>query len=210
MSNDALLQLIESGDWDSARAYVERATSIDERNSEGATAAQVAAYARQSELAARIAAKLAAPDFATSCTVGDCDAVERQLAADPTVVDRLSQDGFTPAALAAAFSQNRVLDLLLHSGADPDLRGQALGGVAPIHAAVFGGNLEGVELLLTAGAEVDLPQGGGFTALHAAAQNNHRAMVEVLLSAGASKSLPTDDGRVAREFATDPGVIALL
>ena len=210
MSAGPVIDAIKAGKWDEVREQIAASEFIDERATDGATAAQLAVYSRQKQIGIDLAAKMSDLDFPTACTVGDKAAVERHLAADPTVIDRPSLDGFTPASLAAAFSNTDVLEVLLEHGADPDLRGTALGGVAPIHAAVFGWNFAGVETLVKAGADVNLVQGGGFTALHAAAQNNNQAMIELLLAAGASTSALTDDGRSPRDFATDETVRLML
>ena len=48
--------------------------------------------------------------------------------------------------------------------------------------AVDTGYQEGVEILLNAGANVNLQDSNGYTALHAAAQNRHFKIVELLLA----------------------------
>lgn len=54
-----------------------------------------------------------------------------------------------------------ILSLLLQHGADPNIPSAM--GFTPLYAAIFGGNLEMVELLLQNGAHTKLPRGGRYS-----------------------------------------------
>lgn len=84
---------------------------------------------------------------------------------------------------AAALSRRRLLRSLLEAGANPDGAPDAYAGESPLKAAAMRGDLESVQLLLTAGAD---PEGStpGRTALMLAASAGHRDVLEALLDAG--------------------------
>lgn len=65
-------------------------------------------------------------------------------------------------------------------------------GLCPLHAAVVHGNMRGVELLLKAGASVDVTDDLGFTPLHFAALIRMPEMIKMLLSAPGIKARATN------------------
>ncbi len=64
----------------------------------------------------------------------------------------------------------------------------------PLHRAAFYGNLEQVQSLLNAGANVNAVDKYGFTPLHRAAGNGQGAVVNLLLERGADMTLATQEG----------------
>ena len=62
--------------------------------------------------------------------------------------------GETPLQLAARYSHNEIVELLIDNGADVNVKGGNLGGM-PLHHAAFEGHKEIVELLLAKGADVN-------------------------------------------------------
>ena len=67
------------------------------------------------------------------------------------------------------------------------------------------GDLEGVERLLDAGADVNYQDGGDYTALMGAASRGHNAIVERLLTAGADVHLEDEYGKTALKWAVHRG-----
>lgn len=121
-----------------------------------------------------------------------------------------SSNGYTPLGLAVFRDKAQTVELLLSYGADPriaDKEGmtpaeatqneriaailrahipeQAAGTQATLCRAARRGDLEEVERLLSAGAEVNHVLGGGYTALAAAARGGHATVVRLLLAHGA-------------------------
>jgi uncharacterized protein len=198
MDGEAFIATISAGD----RAALLDGLRVDPtlanvRGPSGESALQWAVYTGHSEFIDDLLAAGATVDFATACTIGRIEAIT-----DHAPVNLLSADGFRPIALAVAFGHNDIVRLLLQKGADPNQRSTALGGVAPIHAAVFGRNLEGLKLLVEAGANVNEAQAGGFTPLMGAAQNGDADMVRYLVEMGADIGAANDEGMTAADYAT--------
>ena len=66
------------------------------------------------------------------------------------------------------------------------------------------GHTEVVDLLLSRGAVVDLPNTNHHTSLHAACFKAHEGAVRLLLTAGASTTLDDSRGCRAMDLATEP------
>lgn len=91
--------------------------------------------------------------------------------------------------------------------AQPDLlqNTQGTNGETLLFLAAKQGNKEMVELLLTQGAEVNIPAPGGYTPLHAAAQNGQEDIILLLLKNNADINAVTDDGQSPMELAIKCG-----
>ena len=122
--------------------------------------------------------------------------------------------GHSPLSTAIAEDHIEMVDLLLHRGADPNMRGQdwpvclavknppilsrilaqlpeprAFKGV--MEMAVSANQLESVKLLIAAGVSVEDKNGGVFSPLTTALRENHRHIVKYLLTeAGADVNSP--------------------
>ena len=86
-------------------------------------------------------------------------------------------------------------------------------GNTPLNYACKRGNLEEVEALPAAGANVDAEGEMGDKPLHDTAIQGHLAVVKRLLAAGASPNMVNDYGRTPRDFAVSlnyPNVVAAI
>ncbi len=97
------------------------------------------------------------------------------------------------------------VQMLLNAGAEPDGVNdyKHFGRFEPmwhLHQAAYGGHVEVVDMLLKAGATVDLRCGEGETALFMAVYKNRTDVVRRLLEAGASSTLEVN-GKTAVEVA---------
>ncbi|MBS1715848.1 MAG: ankyrin repeat domain-containing protein [Armatimonadetes bacterium] len=200
----AFWDAVRSGDVGQvASLAAERPELVTARDEQGATALQVAVYHGRRELAAWLVSNGGVCDVYSAAAAGTLDDRFRP---DSSCIDEPSSDGFTALCLASAFAPPETVRTLLAWGADPEARSVSLGGVAPLHAAVFGRNSGAVEALLEAGATADARQQGGYTALMAAAQNGDSDCVALLLRYGADSRLKNDEGRSAADFALEAGL----
>lgn len=201
IQHKAMIDAARKGDLKGIEASAaEDPASVDAINEQGLPVVLAAAYHGHRSAVAKLIELGAKLDFWTACAVGHLDTVMRLA---PEHVAELSPDGFTPLCLAVAFGHPEATRALIEAGADPNQRSEALGGVAPIHSAVFGRNLDCLRLVLEAGAEVDAPQEGGFTALHGAAQNGDLAAAKLLVARGADPKRPSERGQTAADIAVE-------
>ena len=99
---------------------------------------------------------------------------------------------FTPLHAAAQGRHADAVRILLDAGYACDCQ-ESDGGATPLYAAAFSGCIEGVQMLLAAGADPNLSidsdamatHGGGAVPLHVAVDHNSVEMVQALLDAGA-------------------------
>jgi ankyrin repeat protein len=74
-------------------------------------------------------------------------------------------------------------------------------GDTPLHVVAWRNDLEAVEILVNAGADVNAPGDMSETPLHVALRMNSPGMVEVLLRAGARDDIRGEFGETPREMA---------
>jgi ankyrin repeat protein len=90
-----------------------------------------------------------------------------------------------------------------HANADAD-------GWTPLHWAADEGYVDVVELLITAGADVNARDNDGWTPLHVAAYKGHAAVAEVLLAVGADPNKHNAGGWTPYHFALVRGSGVLI
>ena len=78
-------------------------------------------------------------------------------------------------------------------------------GKTALRIASFHGNLDVVEVLLNADADVEIPDNDSFTPLYVASQEGHVDVVSALLAAGADVDRPQDDGATPLFVASEKG-----
>ena len=110
---------------------------------------------------------------------GDLAAVRRLLASGSAVDDKDAK-GQPPLVAAAYSGHSEVVELLLKSGADPNLSEDSE-GFTPLMSAATNGHHGAVKLLLDAGARVDETDSGGYTALLYAVGKGHQEVARILI-----------------------------
>lgn len=96
------------------------------------------------------------------------------------------------------------LAFLLQKGANPNVKDET--GMAPLHYAANIGFLDGAQLLMLRGAQVDLPNSQGETPLILAVRRRDLAMTRFLLTEGADpRKADTVTGLSARDIAERDG-----
>lgn len=113
------------------------------------------------------------------------------------------EEGFTPLHWAAQIGDGAIVDLLLRSGADPEIAD--VHGFAPLHVAVGEGRLEVASLLVRNGVDINTPcpAWDGGTCLHLACLYERVALFESLISLGADKSIRDSSGKTAMDYRLD-------
>ena len=97
-----------------------------------------------------------------------------------------------------------ILEKLLSAGANPNTQTGDDGLTALMQAAISGYE-KGTEVLLKAGADVNIQNSNGITALHCAADRGHLAVCKTLLASGAQVSVTDNDGDTPLDLALNNG-----
>ena len=109
--------------------------------------------------------------------------------------------------LASYIADVRAIRTLLDNGADVNATGIHLNADTPLHALVrdqgWDGELECIDMLLKAGANINAVCGVGGTALHIAARLGKLAIVEKLLAAGADTGFEAEEDGTALQAAVE-------
>jgi ankyrin repeat protein len=125
-------------------------------------------------------------------TAGDVDALRHLVAMLGAAAVRLDDDPEELTALhwAAACGQMAAVDYLLSPAVDADPRAARKNNFTSLHSAAMQGHAAVCEVLLRAGAGVNVqtdPQ--GYAPLHSAAFAGHLEAIRVLLAHGADRTL---------------------
>lgn len=136
-----------------------------------------------------------------ACGTGNLSKVQSMLGTMPGLANaRASNTKDSPLMRAAENGQEKIVSILLKSGADPNAADYH--GRTALISAAYIGNAEIVESLLNAGASPNaLDDRYGFTPLLNAAWKGHTSVVRLLLAAGADPNVRAKDGSTALERA---------
>jgi uncharacterized protein len=202
---DDLFRAIALGDAEAVAVVLASApAAASSRGPDGVSAILRARYLGHHDIVALI--EEAGPDLDVfdAAALGRVDHLDVLLSIDPTLAVAWSPDGFTPISLAAFFAQPAAVRILLDAGgdavADEPARNPMM--VTALHAAVAGRSLEAVELVLSAGVDVNRPQQGGVTPLHEAVRNGDAEIEAMLLARGADPTRRDDQGRTPDDLRT--------
>lgn len=202
---------IRAGDRDQVSAMLAAdRTLLAAKDEKGLGAFIAAKYSQRNDIAALLLEKGVELDIFAACMAGARERVVQLAVEDRTVVNRYSQDGWTPLHLAAFFGQPAVVEALLERGADVHARARNGTTNLPLHAAAAGRNLDAVRALVEHGADVNARQEGGFTALHSAALNGDVEMARLLIAAGAEVDARATNNQNALDLALTKGHQAMV
>lgn len=87
-----------------------------------------------------------------------------------------------------------------------DINSRSCEGDSPLHVLAWRKDNFGAELLIAAGADVNVVGDMGETPLHVALSQQNREMVQSLLRAGARVDLCSDFGQTARDKSAQVGI----
>ena len=200
------IALVRRGATTEIAEQVEHDPSIAQsRDAQGVSALLWAVYSGQTVVRDFLLSGLETLDIHEAAAVGDVPKLKTLLAADPSLARAVSNDGWPPLHLAAAFGSPEAVQVLLDHGADVHQVSPAMRNLA-MHAAVaISSNPETIRLLLAHGADVNAVQMGGFTALHGAASAGKSEIAEALLAGGADAGMKCDRGKTAADYAEGKG-----
>lgn len=119
-------------------------------------------------------------------------------------VNAVNDLGQTPLDLCSLMGQEEAAQLLLHMGANPNIRDAE--GKVPLHHFSVGGSAKILKALVKAGTPVDVSYTEfPFTALLTAAKNGNGEGVRALLELGADPNFKTQNGNTPGDLATKYG-----
>ncbi len=129
-------------------------------------------------------------------------------------VDWSAPSGWSPLLSAASFQDVELLKVLLGE-IDQEKMAQAVNfqgsaKMSAVHIAARSGNLEGLELLVQAGAQLEVENALGMSALHFASKGGHTKVVEYLIEKGLDPLQCDREGFCAMEYAQQENVKQLF
>src|SRR5215210_1798027 len=201
------IEAVKKGD----RATVDRMLDQDPslasaKDDDGTSAVLLAHYYGKREVAAALLSRTPALDVFEAATAGDAKRVSELVDADPSRVNAVARDGYSPLGLAAFFKHAAVVKALLERGATPNLPSRDQ-GFTPLHSAVAtdaGAAIhEIVRMLLEAGADPNAQSREGTTPLHSAAFTGDLESAEMLLEHGADPNAADAKGHTPLDVARD-------
>jgi ankyrin repeat protein len=203
------IEAVKKGD----REVVERMLSADPsliaaRDEDGTSAILLSHYHGKADVATALLSRGPVLDIFEAATVGDAGRVRELLAADRSLANAWSADGFFPLGLAAFFKRPDAARVLLEHGADPRMASRPA-GFTPLHSAVAddesGEMKDLVRMLLAAGADPNARSASDGTPLHTAAFTGNVPVVRILLAAGGDPHAPDKKGHIPLDYARDKG-----
>lgn len=193
---DDFIEAIKTGEMAKVKQLLDRDPSlVDAEADNGLSAALVAAYYNEPDIAQLLVQRGASLDVFEAAAVGALDRMKELIAAHPDLVNAYAPDGFQPLGLASFFGHTPVIEFLLDKGAEVDSPSKNRMRVRPLHSAVANRRTEVVKLLLDHGAEVNTTQADDFTPLHEAAQNGMLEVTQWLLDRRANVNAKLADGK---------------
>ena len=123
-----------------------------------------------------------------AAALGDLERIREHLAADPSLVDAWSADGFTALHFAAYLGGADSVRALLAAGAECSAVARNDMRVQPLHSAAASGDVDACRALLEAGADPNAEQHGGFRPLDEALITENAPLAALLRERGAEVS----------------------
>jgi len=114
---------------------------------------------------------------------GALDQIKKIITADPSLVNKSDDRGFTPLVMATYSDQLEVANYLIDQGADINAK-DGMGNTA-LMGVCFKGNNAMIKMLIAQGADVNVQNNKGDTALSFASQYGHATSAKILENVGA-------------------------
>lgn len=202
---EAFVAAVKADDPDKVVEMIERNPNLIRMETDAGSPILTATYHGARRVQRLLLSKVSDLDLFEAAAVGDTARMKAVLRREPARVDEANRDGFTPLGLAAFFGHKETVEAVLAQGADVDLVDRSVNENTALDAAVAANHDDVVQVLLDAGASVNVRSAGGFTPLHKAALNGNRGLVELLLARGAEVGAISGDGRTPLALAEARG-----
>ncbi|MGH2453317.1 MAG: ankyrin repeat domain-containing protein [bacterium] len=195
---------IQAGDGDRLASLLRDGPArANARDPNGITPLLSAVYSGRRDLADLLIRGGADVDLFAAAALGRTARLDALLHESHALVHTHSADGWTPLHLAAFFGHPEAVRLLLARGASAQGVSQNTTGNTPFHSALASHDAgvateprrQIVQLLLAAGAEVELPDASGCTPLHLAAHDGDVELIGAFLARGADVNPRQDKGQ---------------
>lgn len=111
---------------------------------------------------------------------------------------------------ATSLDQGSTMEKLKEASERFDVDELNASGLNALQQCAFDGNLEGLKLLLSLGADCNKKGRGGWTALHYAASEGYIEIVRYLLRHGANVRVADNDHKLPVELTDDDSILKLL
>lgn len=211
MSIEALVQAASSGDVETMKSLLETDPKLAEQTLPGGMSPLMAAlyYGRQGAVEWLLDQGVTVT-IHEAAALGDDETIAYMLNLEPSLLQQISFDGWTPLHLAAFFGGYEAAKLLIERGAEVNAVSTNSMRNAPLHAAAAASRTSVALLLLENGADANARQSGGWTPLHSAANRCDVDTVKALLKHGADPNAAAEDGKSPRSIAEERGFTEVL
>lgn len=140
-----------------------------------------------------------------AAAAGLLEPLEAMIENESTLIEEISDHGFTPLGIATHFGNEDIVRALLLKGAEVNHPSENGYNVYPLHAAISEGHDAVAKMLIEAGAEVNVLQSSRTSPLHLAAQQGNIDLIILLLENGANVEIRNDFGKTASDLASEKG-----
>jgi len=196
-----LFEAITAGDTAKALALAGADPSLLRNTEKNVTPILLAVYHGKADLARQLAERASEITFGEACAIGDTARVKAMLAADPSLLDSRTADGYPAAALPIFFRHPELAHWLLEQGPDVNAVAQNAQRVSFVHAAAAARDREAMRMLLERGADPNAKQQLDYTPMHTAASRGDVEMAKLLLAHGADSAARGTDGQSPADVA---------
>jgi uncharacterized protein len=200
-----LMEAIRNGDRTTVSTLLDVEPALLGSNENGVTPLLLAIYHGKEDIARLLIDRGASVSFGEACALGDLEKVRAMLAADASLLEKRTPDGFPPFGMAIFFRHPDVAHFLAEQGADVNAAADNAMRVAPVHAAAAACDHDTMRLILARGGDANARQQMDYTALHGAAARGDKEMAMLLLQHGAERSPKGSDGQTPADVARSHG-----
>jgi uncharacterized protein len=200
-----LTEAIRNGDAAMVSTLLDVEPGLLGSSENGVTPLLLAIYHGKADIARLLVERGAPVSFGEACALGDLEKVRSMLAADASLLEKRTPDGFPPFGMAIFFRHPDVARFLAEQGADVNAAADNAMRVAPVHAAAAACDHDTMRLILDRGGDANARQQMDYTAMHGAAARGDKEMATLLLEHGAERAPKGSDGQTPADVARSHG-----